>query len=175
MMRPAEQEERAGLVQAAQQGDRLAIVALLTASQPDIRRYAQRSCHAADVDDAVQGALWSVHRRVGSLRAVGAFASWVFQIVIRECRRLERMRWAQSPIDDVLDDLRFATRPISDLRLDVARAIESLPSHYRAVILLRDLQDLTIGEIATALDLTREAVKGRLHRARHLVGEYLKD
>jgi RNA polymerase sigma-70 factor (ECF subfamily) len=63
--------------------------------------------------------------------------------------------------------------PVEDLRLDVVRAIESLPPTYREVILLRDLQEMTIGEIATALGLTREATKSRLHRARSMVREFL--
>jgi DNA-directed RNA polymerase specialized sigma24 family protein len=41
------------------------------------------------------------------------------------------------------------------------------------VLLLRDLEDLTIGEIAQRLGETREAVKSRLRRARALVREYL--
>ena len=41
------------------------------------------------------------------------------------------------------------------------------------MILLRDVEEQTIGEIASALGLTREAVKARLHRARGLVREYL--
>ena len=59
------------------------------------------------------------------------------------------------------------------LRLDLARAIESLPPQYRTVVIMRDMEERTVGEIADALHLTREAVKGRLHRARSLLREYL--
>ena len=62
----------------------------------------------------------------------------------------------------------------SDLRIDLARAIQSLPEHYRAVLLLRDVEELTIDEIAARLTLTREAAKARLHRARRLVRDYLE-
>ena len=58
-------------------------------------------------------------------------------------------------------------------RQDVAAALESLPAHYREVILLRDLEGLTIEEMAQQLRLSREAVKSRLHRARLLAREYL--
>lgn len=117
----------AGLIEAAREGDRDAIVSLLAISQPNIRRYAQRSCRAADVDDAVQEALILLDRRIGGLKVVNAFASWLFQIVIRECQRLTRRTMHTAQIDDVEDSLAFSTRPTSDLRLDVARAIESLP------------------------------------------------
>ena len=63
--------------------------------------------------------------------------------------------------------------PMEDLRIDLVRALESLPPSYREVILLRDMQEMTIEEIARHLNLTREATKSRLHRARTLVREYL--
>ena len=44
----------------------------------------------------------------------------------------------------------------------------------REVILLRDMEQLTIGEVATRLGISREASKSRLHRARLLVREYLR-
>ena len=60
-----------------------------------------------------------------------------------------------------------------DLRLDLSRAIRSLPDHYREVILLRDIEELSIEEIAGALGLSRESVKARIHRARMMIREYL--
>ena len=61
------------------------------------------------------------------------------------------------------------------LSIGPAAALESLPPHYREIILLRDVQGLTIGELADTLALTREATKARLHRARALAREYLQD
>ena len=55
------------------------------------------------------------------------------------------------------------------------RAIQSLPDHYREVVLLRDFKEFTIDEIAGQLALTREAAKARLHRARGLIREYLAE
>jgi RNA polymerase sigma factor (sigma-70 family) len=43
----------------------------------------------------------------------------------------------------------------------------------RQIVLLRDVDELTIDEIAQSLSLSRETVKGRLHRARGLIREYL--
>lgn len=65
------------------------------------------------------------------------------------------------------------SRPESDLRLDVAAAFEALPPHYRDVALMRDVEEMTIDEIAAALGATRQIVKARLHRARALMREYL--
>ena len=65
-----------------------------------------------------------------------------------------------------------ARRP-EDIRIDLSRAIQSLPEHYREVILLRDIEEMSIDEIAAVLGLTRESVKARIHRARMLIREYL--
>ena len=65
------------------------------------------------------------------------------------------------------------SRPDNALRIDLARALESLPAHYLEVVLLRDFEELTIGEIAERLNEKAPAVKSRLHRARMLVREYM--
>jgi RNA polymerase sigma factor (sigma-70 family) len=77
-------------------------------------------------------------------------------------------------MDSLEDDLRLSQRPEPELRMDLAAAINSLPPHYRELIVLRDMQELTIGEIASHLEETRATTKARLHRARALVREYLE-
>ena len=67
----------------------------------------------------------------------------------------------------------LAKVPPDELRMDLVNAIESLSPSHREVLLLRDLEDLTIWEIAGRLGVTREAAKSRLRRARTLVREYL--
>lgn len=164
------------LLALARAGDRDAIARLLALVQPDARRYARRTCrNPSDVDDAVQEALFLVYRRVGTLRLLGAFASWLFVVVDRICLRLARRALSRPSEVDLLEaDSVFAARSDSELRLDLAAAIESLPADYRTVLLLRDVQELTIDEIGARLPASRQAVKARLHRARKLVREYLK-
>jgi hypothetical protein len=58
-----------GLIEAARCGDEKALVSLIAAVQPDVRRYAARNCRAADIDDAVQETLLLLYRRLGTLRA----------------------------------------------------------------------------------------------------------
>jgi RNA polymerase sigma-70 factor (ECF subfamily) len=164
----------ASLILAAQHGDAAAISALLEISQPDIRRYARTQCAVANVDDAVQETLWLLYRRVGSLRAVGSFSSWLFAIVRRECRRLaQRMFGGDVSLDEIENSSQFSQRPALELQLDLAAAIQSLPDHYRAIVLMRDVEELSIKEIGRATGASREAVKARLHRARTLVREFL--
>jgi RNA polymerase sigma factor (sigma-70 family) len=140
----------------------------------DIRRYARVTCRTADVDDAVQDALCLLHRHIGSLRAISAFSGWLFAVVRRECLRLARRNLGQAaPLEAVADRAELTHRPDHDLRLDLAAAIQSLPAHYREVLVLRDMEELTLDEIAMRLQATRETVKARLHRARALAREYL--
>jgi RNA polymerase sigma factor (sigma-70 family) len=158
---------------AARSGDAAALGHLLRSAQPDIRRYAQRSCTASDVDDAVQEALFILSRHLVAVRHAAALSAWLFRVVTRECRRLARRvlridLWQEEKVEALL-----STRSEDRLRLDVAAALQSLPEHYREVIVLRDFEELTIGEIATRLSLSRAAVKSRLHRARQLTREYL--
>jgi RNA polymerase sigma factor (sigma-70 family) len=161
-----------GLVDAARCGDEKALLSLISAAQPDVRRYAASNCRAADVDDAVQETLL-LYRRIGTLRAVTSFSAWLFAVARRACHRLLRMSIGLP--DDLPDavEARLAHLRPEDIRIDLSRAIQSLPEHYREVILLRDIEEMSIDEIAGALGLTRESAKARLHRARIMIREYL--
>ena len=161
------------VLERAQRGDPAALADLLVHSQRELRRYALRSCLISDVDDAVQEALLVVSRKVGVLRHPRAWSRWVFRIVRRTCHRLARVTLRRDLWDDDAVDALLAGRRDDELRLDVSTALESLPATYRDVIVLRDLKGLTISEIADRLGTTRAAIKGRLHRARELVREYL--
>jgi RNA polymerase sigma factor (sigma-70 family) len=164
------------LLNAACQGSGAAIVALLAAAQPNIRRYAKATCHISDVDDAVQESLWLLYSRIGTLRAISSFSGWLFAIVRRECLRI--MRKSMLRMDDISslgEDPRLVYEQSFELQQDVARAIQSLPQHYREVVLLRDIEELSVNDIAHVLVLSRESVKARLHRARVIMREYLMD
>lgn len=162
-----------GLLDEARAGDSRALNQLLVLCQPDIRRYAQRNCLISDVDDAVQESLLIVSRHVGSLRVLSAFSGWLFRVVRRECHRMARKTFGGDPWDDALADTWLAARSNEELRHDLCQALESLPAHYREILLLRDLEELTIGEIAARMNESRAATKSRLHRARLLTREYL--
>lgn len=164
--------DRSNLILAAQTGDSASVERLLAVCQADARRYARRHCHASDVDDAVQETLLIISRKVKGLKAA-AFSSWLFVVIKRECRRLERLMFRHEPLPDELAEELLLSRPDASLRIDLARALESLPAHYLEVVLLRDFEELTIGEISLRLGEQPGAVKSRLHRARELVREYM--
>lgn len=162
-------------LEAARAGDRPALERVLGRSRQDLRRYAEHHCVVNDVEDAVQESLFTASRRLTDLRQIESFTSWLFRIVKRECNRMKRgvRRLMQEPItEDIADTCTLEHR---GLARDLAAAMESLPAHYREIVLLRDLEGLTIEELSLRLGLTREATKARLHRARSLAREYLKD
>ncbi len=163
----------APVIAAAQGGDAAALDHLLRVCHPDVRRYAYRHCRISDVDDAVQEALFILSRRLHALRIVAAFPGWLFTIVRRECRRLERHVFGLDALDEARMEAWLATCPDAALRVDLIQALESLPAHYREIILLRDFAGLTIRALSARLALSPMAVKSRLHRARELVREYL--
>jgi RNA polymerase sigma factor (sigma-70 family) len=160
------------LIGQAMQGDALALEGLLRRTQPDLRRYARRFCLAADVDDAVQESLIRLTQRLPQLRATAALSGWLMTMVRRECLRLARLVRRHEPSSDELL-AQLATRSDAGLRLDLARALESLPAHYLEIVLLRDFEELSLQDIATRTGETIACVKSRLHRARSMVREYL--
>lgn len=159
---------------AAQAGEPAALDALVRALQPDVRRYARLQCHRTSaVEDVVQEAMIVLYRRVGSIRDPVAVGAWLLRVIARLCM-LPVLRLALRGAQQLDPDAQqLAHVPVDDLRLDLVRALESLPAMYREILLLRDMEQLTIGETAERLDITREAAKSRLHRARVLVREYL--
>ena len=160
-------------LEAARAGDRPALERVLSRSRQDLRRYAEHHCVVNDAEDAVQEALFTASRRLMDLRQLECFASWLFRIVKRECNRMKRglRTFMHEPItDDIADTCVLEHR---GLARDLAAAMESLPAHYREIVLLRDLEGLSIEELSERLGLTREAAKARLHRARSLAREYL--
>lgn len=161
------------LILAAQSGDPLALNRLLVACQTDARRYARRHCAASDVDDAVQESLLILTRKIGGLKAVAAFSGWLFTVVRRECQRLSRKMFGQGPSSEDVAEAQLACRTDECLQIDLVAALDSLPTHYLEVILLRDFAELTISEMAQKLGMQVPGVKSRLHRARELVREYL--
>ena len=166
-------EQHHSFLEAARLGDATALNRLLQMCQPDIRRYAYRHCLISDVDDAVQETLLIVTRRLQSLRVVAAFSGWLFRVVQRECRRLERRLFGLDPYDEEKMESWLAIHSDETVRLDLISALESLPEHYREIILLRDFEGMTIREMASRTRLTTAATKSRLRRARQLVREYL--
>src|SRR5258708_25054298 len=128
------------LIAAAQAGNEEALLELLRLSRPQLRRYANRQCASDDVEEAVQDALWLLYRRVGALRTIGAFSSWLFQIIRRECLRRARKRHYHDELDErEVSSLTGDRRSAEDLRIDLTRATSPFPPKLRGIIIIADM------------------------------------
>jgi RNA polymerase sigma factor (sigma-70 family) len=163
-----------GLVEAACQGDHLALEKLLAISQPNLKRFARRVCVTSeDAEDAVQVALWKLHRQIKILRATAALTAWLFRIIERECFRLFRILRRTEPLTEFIEETLYQAPIPHVLRHDLAVALASLPAVYREVLILRDIDELTAPETAIQLNISVAAVKSRLHRARTMMRDAL--
>jgi RNA polymerase sigma factor (sigma-70 family) len=157
----------------ARDGDLFALERVLTRSRQDLRRFAEFHCAINDMEDAVQDSLFIISRKLGDLRNLEVYTSWLFRIIKRECYRYKRAKAALLSVP-ITEDIAGPHYPEQKgLAQDVAKAMKALPEHYRQIILLRDLDGLSIQEIMDKLQLSKEATKARLHRARALAREYL--
>jgi RNA polymerase sigma factor (sigma-70 family) len=157
-----------GLIDAARQGDRVALDALLRAARPHIHRHAQRRC-IAHADDATQEALWTVYRKTPTLRSVAAFPGWLARIVARICLGLAGPLWRRIEALKEADAAAAAEALPLDLRIDLARAVDGLPEIYRAALRLHYYEDIPLVDIAAQLGISATAAKVRLHRGREAV------
>ena len=140
-----------------------------------------------DAEEVAQETLLKVFESFGQLREPERVRPWVFRIAKNACL-MKRRKSIFAPAHELSLDQFLPARNQTDgeMKLDIAdwsrlpddqllqsemkqvleRAIADLPEIYRAVILLRDLEELSTHETAQILDATEDTVKTRLHRAR---------
>jgi RNA polymerase sigma factor (sigma-70 family) len=155
------------VVTAAQHGDEFAIALLVSSSHTHVRRFAHTLCSTPeDAEDAAQEALLILYRKIGTLRVTAALASWLFQIVRRECMRRMRL----SPRVHTADaEVEQSAEDAALMRLETERIVASIAAlapDQREVIVLRDVHGLSGDATADVLGLSRAAMKSRLHRGR---------
>jgi RNA polymerase sigma-70 factor, ECF subfamily len=137
-----------------------------------------------DARDAVQQALTSAFRAIADFNAAATLSTWLHRIVVNAAlmQLRSRRRRPELPIEDLLPRFDDAGRWVDEsdqtgwgdmhpvhrreTRQMVRRCIDQLPESYRAVLLLRDIEDLDIVEVATTLATSPNAIKIRVHRAR---------
>ncbi|MFD3665873.1 RNA polymerase sigma factor [Streptomyces sp. NPDC058659] len=160
------------LIKAAQDGDVTSLTTVVVQSQPHVRKFAASLCASPqDAEDAAQEALLILYRKIGTLRATGALASWMFRIVRNEC--LRQVRLLASRRGEQPDEQEASAEPSAEEavlhRLEVERiaaAVSALPRDQRQVLIMRDIQGLPGRTVAASLGLSGAAMKSRLHRAR---------
>ncbi|MFI2811929.1 MULTISPECIES: RNA polymerase sigma factor [Microbulbifer] len=130
-----------------------------------------------EAEDLVQDILTRLFPRVDELERVDKLGPWLVRVLYRRFVDLYR-RNANSPIDDSVepsgDDALFDERLTVEseqlerliLQRELNRALSSIDSGWRDVVLLHDVEGYAVLEVAEILDLSVGTVKSRLHRAR---------
>lgn len=158
--------EAARWVASARRGDSEAILALLRQYRPPlVRLLTGITADAALAEDVAQEAFLHAFRSLAQLRDPGAFYPWVRRLATRFAlralqRRPETAGDAEPPACGA-DPARQA-----ETRLAVQLVLGQLPAELRAVLVLREMEQLDYQEMAEALDVPLGTVRSRLHTAR---------
>src|ERR1051325_10865103 len=178
------------LVRAAEAGDISAFEQLVHRYDRNVFRIAQHiTQNREDAEDVVQDAFLKSYENLKNFQEQSKFYTWLVRIAVNEAlmrlrrRRRERM---VSLDEDVKTEEDSMPREVADwspnpeqqysqaeLKDILQRTIQGLPSSFRTVFVLRDVEGLSTEETAEALDLSIPAVKSRLLRARLQLRERL--
>ncbi len=135
--------------------------------------------------EAVQEAFLATWQGLHTFRGESRFSTWLYRVVYHCClRALEQRRRDTRNLDAATAQAEHRATAESSQEVQtivtererqeiIKQAIQQLPGKYRAVLILRHLQDLTYEEIAQALGLPVGTIKTHLFRARNLLKERL--
>ena len=182
-----EAEGEMELVRRSCQGDQDAFAVLVRNHQRRAFTLAFRMLNDyEEASEAVQEAFLAAWQGLHTFRGDARFSTWLYRVVYNCCLRvLEQRRrdsrdldaaTAQAEYHAALDSGQEIQSLVTDRERQktIQRAIEELPSKYRAVLILRHLQELTYEEMAQTLSLPVGTIKTHLFRARHLLKERLQ-
>jgi RNA polymerase sigma-70 factor (ECF subfamily) len=198
--RPATFDPDLPLVEASQRGDVSAFEELVRRYDRKLLRIAINVTHNPDdAEEAVQDAFFKAYRNLDRFRADAKFSTWLFRIAVNESlMKLRKQRGAKETAmaeqSFNLDDSEYgreieATVPdwapdpearygAAEFREILVGSLQKLSPALRVVFVLRDMEEHSISQTAEFLNLTENAVKSRLSRARaglrQELGRYFK-
>ena len=180
----------AELVARAANGDQLAFEAIMRRHNRLLFRTARSILKSdAETEDALQEAYLRAWRALANFRAEAKLSTWLVRIVINESLGRLRRHGAQViPLDTAMECSEHQTEAWMEddpdqrpdrvaMRGEVRRLMEAridrLPDAFRTVFMLRAVEELSVEEIAVALDIPEATVRTRFFRARGLLREGL--
>ena len=145
---------------------------------------------AEDAQDIVQDAFLKAYENLGQFRGASSFYTWLFRIAVNLAltfrRRSKRLRLVR-PLDEGsevslsqsqagrLVESPEAAMETAESRERVMKALENLDGEHRAAVVLRDIEGLDYETISGILDVPAGTVKSRIHRARMMLREDLRE
>jgi RNA polymerase sigma-70 factor (ECF subfamily) len=171
--------------------DEGAYLALVRRYTPLMLRVARGYLAPEIAEDVVQDTWVAVLEHIDSFQGRSSFKTWLFRILVNMARthRLRESRtvcWSslpgEAPVWDAAADTRACTDPMSPERRALAgevwsalgSALDTLPRRQRAVLVLRDVEGWTSGEVREVLLLSAGNQRVLLHRARSTLREALE-
>jgi RNA polymerase sigma-70 factor (ECF subfamily) len=158
-----------------------------------VRRYQDRlftglvhvvSC-PEEAEDVVQDAFVQAMRKLGTFRGDSSFFTWLYRIAINIALHRHRRRRPETSIDAARvltgdDPVDPGDHPQDRMLREeraaaVTRALAQLSEEFRVVLVLRDLEGFDYQSIAKILGVSLGTVRSRLHRARSLMRDHLRD
>lgn len=174
-------------MESARQGDQDAFEQLVRAYEKRVFALTLRMCgNPEDAAEAAQEAFLAAWQGLGFFRGESTFSTWLYRLASNACvdllRREGRHRAAAGPsLDDEELDLSAAdpaptpqeAAERAELRRQIEDGLRELPEEYRQVLILREMHQLSYGEIGQVLSLDLGTVKSRINRGRQRLRKFL--
>jgi len=133
-----------------------------------------------EADDLLQDIFLLAYRKLGSFRGESSLGTWLYRLAMNHCldvlrNRQTRMGHQTDSLDEP-DATPVASRvPVvgSVSRIDLERAIDTLPPACRAAFLLHDVEGFGHQEVGTMLGISEGTSKSQVHKARMRIRSYL--
>ena len=177
------QEEK--WVAAAREGDQGAFEELVRLYEKRVLALTQRMCkNPEDAAETAQEAFFAAWQGLGSFRGDSSFSTWLYRLASNACvdlLRREGRRQAAVSLDDEELNLDVPSPMPSpqeeaerrELGEQIEAGLRALPPEYRAVLVLREMQQLRYDEISQVLGLDVGTVKSRISRGRKKLRAFL--
>jgi RNA polymerase sigma-70 factor (ECF subfamily) len=183
------------LIKASARGDQKAFAALVERYADTVYKFSFKVCRDKEkADETLQDTLINVYRKLDSFDGKSKFSTWLYTIVANNCL-MKRRRTRARELTESLETYDAPQHPRGgqnahnvahtgstpadillhkELQSVLQEAITRLPVEYRAVFVLRDVEGKSTPETATILNLSVEATKSRLRRARAFLRDHLE-
>ena len=164
------------MIARARLGDSVAFEEIVRTFLPRVLAIAQNMVgRSGDAEDVAQEVFFKVHQKLGTFREEASFYTWLYRVTMNTATDFMKRR-NHRPLGQVEDleslpiadqgDTPFAAISRADLAREMREAILEIPTPFRTVLVLREIEQLTYEEIAETMKCSIGTVESRLFRAR---------
>lgn len=124
--------------------------------------------NAEEAEDVGQQVFLKLYRRLAAFDGRSGFATWLYRVVVNQCRDRQRADMVRRPRDSRIEphtqefEEHVPKWERSEMSQAVEQAVASLPAAEREVVILRHYHDLTFTEIAEILETPASTLKSRM-------------